>query len=483
MNLEVTFSLAKKYGLTAKANPKLPAIIREERVITHDDFWQIVRSFAIHLREEGVSPDSLVALNTNDRLGVLATLFATSLLGARFVSAGKILAGAKILRPTHFFRTPEVTGSSKVEFKLINDDWMPTPETRALADDFPGCVSLDGDWLYVHTSGTTGHPKFIGLSEKMVIDRTNAVTNDFPYQQTTLATTFGAASRPFFARAIATLLSAGAIMDTNNFDVWTRAGVNVVCGSPMQISALLRNIWFKPPIERIEVSGAKLPDDIAADLIGKFKLVVDVYGAAETNKSFENIVSLGPSGKIVRKGRKLDSEIEIISPSGEICGPGKVGSIRVRNPYMAKNYLQDPQACSKSFRNGWFYPGDIATWGENGGLSIIAREDDVINLGGYKLNAGMLDLMLCSVPGIREAISFHNPKSNAVDKVLAYVVFEIDADRANTVKIASELVSKKLGFTFVPASIRPIDAIPRTEEGNPYRLACRTLVLQRTMLS
>jgi len=479
---EITTSLAFDYGRIATANPRFPAIIRDDQVITHGLFWAIVKSFAAHLRQEGVEAGSLVALNTKDLLPSLATLFATSLLGARFVIASKILARAKVLQPTHFFRTPEVTGAKRVDFKLIDDGWMPT----AIAPPQEFDVSIprpDADWLFLHTSGTTGRAKYIALSERIVRDRTEAVSKDFPFQRTTLATTFGFTSRPFFARAIATLLSAGAVVDSRDFALWTKAGVNLVCGSPLQVAKFLEGVSFRPRIKRIEVSGAKLPDDIAANLLDNFELVVDVYGAAETNKTFENVVMRGPEGRIIRKGQKMDSEIEIVKANGTRCEAGEVGSVRVRNGYMVRGYLRMPEATAKSFRDGWFYPGDIATWGESGELLVIGREDDVINLGGYKLNAGMIDMLFCSVPGIRDAISFLNPKPHAVDKVLIFVVFEKDAEKANVIEAACQLARTKLRLSLGTRAVMGIDTIPRTENETPDREACQRLVLARAELA
>src|SRR3989337_2092286 len=129
MDSEKVASLASYYGRIATENQGCPAIIREQQAITHGDLWGVVRSFASHMRNEGVKTGSLVALNTTDMLASLATLFATSLLGARFVVASKTLASAKILRPTHFFRSPEVTGNKRANFKLIDDSWMPAPHT------------------------------------------------------------------------------------------------------------------------------------------------------------------------------------------------------------------------------------------------------------------------------------------------------------------------------------------------------------------
>ncbi|MGB9142944.1 MAG: class I adenylate-forming enzyme family protein [Aestuariivirga sp.] len=479
---EIPTSLALHYGQIAMENQRFPAIMREQQIITHGEFWQIVKSFAAHMKDEGVGTGSLVALNTTDILGLVATLFATSLLGARFTAASKVLATAKILRPTHFFRTPEVTGTRRVNFRIIDDSWLPTSQSREQEKDFAGNAKQDADWLYLHTSGTTGQAKYFALSEKMIMDRTAAVAKDFPFQRTTLATTFAAGSRPFIIRAIATMLNAGAIVDSRNFEHWRKVGVNLVCGSPLQVGELLKGVSFVPRVARIEVSGAKLPDDIAMHLLENFALVVDVFGAGETSKTFENIVMRDGAGRICRKGNPLDSEVQIVSASGQPRRAAEAGLVRIRNPYMINGYLQAPQATAKFFRDGWFYSGDIAVWGEHGELLVIGREDDVINIGGHKLNAGMLDMLFRSVPGIRDAVAFHNPKPHAVDMVLVFVVLGEDAVPENVAEAACQIARTRIGLSISPSSIRGINEIPKTEDGSPDREACRRLVLKRTQL-
>ena len=74
------------------------------------------------------------------------------------------------------------------------------------------------------------------------------------------------------------------------------------------------------------MSGAKLPEETALVLLNNFNLVVDVYGAAETNKTFEDTVMRDPEGQIIKKGRRLDSDVEIISAQGHPRKTGEVGT-------------------------------------------------------------------------------------------------------------------------------------------------------------
>lgn len=472
-------SVAKSYGEIVRRNATLPALLRNDTTIAHGDLWQIARSFAMHMRHEGVARSSIVVVNTNDVLVLIAAILATSLLGARIVMAGTTLARSKAISPTHYFRTEDSLGPGEEKFTLIDNSWLPSEATRADQTVFDGSSNIDDDWLYVHTTGSTGQPKFIALSERMVLDRSAAVKQDFPYREVTFATTFAVRSRPFIARAIAALLNACAICEGKNIDFWKACGVNLVCGAPGQIEHHFKDVEPRFMFEKVETSGALLPERVISHLFKFFHTVVDVYGATETNKSFETIYRKTETDLIQKTPNARDSEIQIVGADGEILGPGKIGTIRVRNSYLANGYLNDPVATQKSFRDGWFYPGDLAAWGENGELIIVGREDDVINIGGYKMNAGMLDMFFKKIPGIADAIAFNNPKIDAVNKVLVFAVFDDEQRKNEIIANVCELAAKQIGFLLVPSCIRSVRSIPRSEAGEPDRKACRRMVAQR----
>lgn len=152
------------YREVANGNMRLPALIREDVVISHGDMWQIARAMAFRMRGLGVCRSSIVVLNSSDVVFVVCMLLATSLLGAKFIAASKTVAKSRLVRPTHFFRTAEAAGKKGLDFTLIDESWLPTDASRLHPDDFEGQYDLDDDWMYVHTTGTTGKPKFIALS-------------------------------------------------------------------------------------------------------------------------------------------------------------------------------------------------------------------------------------------------------------------------------------------------------------------------------
>src|SRR5262249_33960839 len=76
--------------------------------------------------------------------------------------------------------------------------------------------------------------------------------------------------------------------------------------------------------------------------------------------------------------------LEIVDKDGRALPPGQTGEVRVKSPEMLDGYLDNNDREDKSFRDGWFYPGDLGVLGLDGMLTIEGRTDEVMNFGGEK---------------------------------------------------------------------------------------------------
>ena len=78
--------------------------------------------------------------------------------------------------------------------------------------------------------------------------------------------------------------------------------------------------------------------------------------------------------------------LEIVDDDGRLCPPGTEGCLRIRStPLDSCCYLDDPLASDKVFRDGCFYPGDMAVAREDGRIRVLGRSADVLNLKGQKI--------------------------------------------------------------------------------------------------
>ena len=60
-------------------------------------------------------------------------------------------------------------------------------------------------------------------------------------------------------------------------------------------------------------------------------------------------------------GRPIFSvEAEVVDENDTRLPPGETGRLRYRGPGVAEGYYRDAEASREAFRDGWFYPGDLA---------------------------------------------------------------------------------------------------------------------------
>src|SRR5262249_51118036 len=99
-------------------------------------------------------------------------------------------------------------------------------------------------------------------------------------------------------------------------------------------------------------------------------------------------------------GRVLPSvQVEILDETGQPC-IGSIGRVRVRSDAVAYPYRGDAVTPDVSFDGKWFYPGDLGILSADGVLSIMGRQDNLVNLGGVKTTIEAIEAELLAAPGV-----------------------------------------------------------------------------------
>lgn len=463
--------LAAAQAETAATMEAAPALRFPDRTFTHGQVRRLGAAFATRMAACGIGPGALVSVASHDDTVVLAALLGAARLGAAVIQIGKGAEPPSELTVTHTLYAEGEDVTARGLPVVVEPAWSPAlnPETE-IADSDP-----EAPWLYVHTSGTTGMPKFVALSQRMVVERSRAVADDFPRGGKAVLL-YPAGTRPWMARAFAILLNGGTLCCEFAPSDWVREEIGLVSGARAQFDTVLA-IALPRRIARAEVIGARLPEAEAQALLDHFETVDDTYGASETSKCYSTIWTRSPTGSASAVGKRRDSVINFIDASGQPVAKGSDGIVCIKNNYMAQSYVGNANLTKEAFRDGWFYPGDVGYEGDAGRIHFRNRLDHVVNIRGEKVNAYAIDLIFRATRGIRDAIVFRNPKPDAIDELFAFVVFEAQANRIQAMESAKYAIRERFGEAMVPRVIRPVAGIPRKDDGTPDRKACADLVL------
>jgi acyl-CoA synthetase (AMP-forming)/AMP-acid ligase II len=473
-------NLASAFFRQVRQNPHHPAIVAEDIRLDYERLWKISLVFADKMQAEGIGRRTLVFLLSRDAIASLAVMTATLLLGARFElfsdegvqrSPEGVLLFSPDQRPPDrlplALRSVQITPAWSPRFAEV-----PDPTSRA----FSGYSSPDDPWWTLYTSGTTGRPKALLLSFRMAFDRSAAVAGDFRGAETRFSSLFPCTVRPFFVRAMAALMHGSTIVDSIDPAFLRDEGVSLVAGAPRHAITWAAAAAEGQRLPRLQVSGAPLSPEQIGKLLKYFEVVEDVYGSSETNKTYVTAYRQAPKGTI-EEGVPQDSRVEIVDEAGLICPPGHTGRVRVRNGYSVDHYENAPEASARSFREGWFYPGDLAQWSESGALRIVGREDQLLNLGGDRIDPIALEAALMKVPEVRLAAVFPDPRPGASPRIAAAFEIEPGADQQLVLEAAIRACLKINGGRWTPQTGVVLESIPVTLDGTPRRQDCAKLAL------
>ncbi len=198
--------------------------------------------------------------------------------------------------------------------------------------------------------------------------------------------------------------------------------------------------------------------------------MIGAYGMTETSHQTTSnpLPNHGPN-KTPSVGLPTGVEIRIVGDDGRDAATGTIGEIWVRGATVTAGYLNNPNANSTSFVDGWFRSGDLGRLDGDEYLFVTGRLKDIINRGGEKISPNDIVTVLLSHPKVLEAASFGEPDSIYGEDVHAAVVLRPEAKV--TESELQEYCRSMLSSFEVPEHIHIMASLPRTAKGSVDRRA------------
>jgi len=148
--------------------------------------------------------------------------------------------------------------------------------------------------------------------------------------------------------------------------------------------------------------------------------------------------------------------------------------VRVPDPVSFLGYWNKPQATQEKFIGDWLITGDTGTIDDEGYVTFVGRNDDVITSAGYRIGPGPIEDCLLGHPAVRMAAVVGAPDPERTEIVKAYVVLN-DGFAQNEV-LTRELqdhVRTRLAAHEYPRQVRYVDSLPLTTTGKIVRRELR----------
>lgn len=346
----------------------------------------------------------------------------------------------------------------------------------------------DDDVLQLYTSGTTGLPKGVRLTNRnysAFIELRHQVEG-FSYEADDTVLIL----MPMFHVAgtnisFAGLASGGRLLLQADFvppkvlDAIASERVAHVFLAPVMINTLLQT----PGVETTDFSSLKsvsygaspISEAVLAKATETFGCgFIQFYGMTETTGAGTTLAPKDHKGELLRACGKSWASLEtrIADEDGNTLGVGEIGEIEIRGPIVMAGYWNRPEATAETIRpDGWLRTGDAGYRNADGYFFVHDRMKDMIVSGGENVYPAEVENAILGCPGVADVAVIGIPDERWGEAVKAIVVVMPGArpDPADIIAYARERIA---GYK-APKSVDFIDALPRNPSGKVLRRELR----------
>jgi oxalate---CoA ligase len=385
--------------------------------------------------------------------------------------------------------------------------------------------------VLLSSSGTTGTPKIVPLSERQLL----AVAGRVAAHHRLGPGELGYSPLPLFhvnAQVVGLLSAlasgAGLVLDrrfrrTGLWDLlasWRVTWLNAVpavlailADGPAPDEAAAARLRFA------RSASAPLPPAVQARFETRTGLsVLETYGMTEAASQ----VTANPLEPAARRpgsaGLPVGLALRVVDEQGAACPPGTTGSIEIRGPDVVEHYLEpgdgfrrlranadstvalrrrnpsgdgfhrvrapagstpapgrvNPPGPGQRLRDarnaaGWLVTGDVGHLDEDGYVFLTGRADDVINCGGEKMYPREIEDVLRQHPDVMQAAVVGQPDEVLGRCPVAYVTARPGAEPADLADALMRSCEARLGRSRRPRRLVVVDRVPTGPTGKVSR--------------
>ncbi|MBK5438559.1 amino acid adenylation domain-containing protein [Pseudomonas sp. TH32] len=490
---EVAYNLDQTlHGLfeaQVERTPDALAVKAGDQHLSYRELNERANQLAHHLRDQGVQPDSRVAICVERGLEMVVGLFAILKAGGGYVPLDPAYPLERIAYMLQDSAPAAVLVQGDTRSLLGNvtvpvvdlgrNTWQHQPASNP---QVPGLTAQHQAYV-IYTSGSTGQPKGVINEHAGVVNRLlwmqdaygltarDAVLQKTPFSFDVSVWEF---FWPLFTGARLVMARPGGHKDPAYLcEVIEAEQITTLHFVPSMLDVFLAHgdVSQGAGLLRVMCSGEALP----GSLVRRFKQqlpgigLYNLYGPTEAavdvtawNCARPVVPDNTPIGKPIANTRMylLDARLQPV-PLG-VVGELFIGGVQVARGYLhrpeltAERFLKDPFSAGRLYRTG-----DIGRYLPDGNIEYLGRNDDQVKIRGLRIELGEIQARLTEYPQVNEAAVL------ARDERLVAYYTGVQADIEH---LRAHLLARLPDY-MVPAVFVHLEALPLSPNGKLDRKA------------
>ncbi len=410
----------------ASHTPEKTALIYEDEHISYAQMADEIAKCENLFKRHQIQAGDRIAFWGLNHPTVFFLLFACARIGAMLVPVNWRLAPAEIadiltdcapkllVHDSQFAELAQTATCPAIHLSKIDSETLPQHH------EIYAEVTEAAPVLIVYSSGSTGQPKGVVLTQKALIANAEMSIDAHQMQQDD------------FVLNILPLFHVGGlnILPTPAFSL----GATVILHKMVDLDACLRDCqhahlmitvptilgqlithqdWPQiknSPLRTISIGSTDVPTALIKSVHDRGIPVIQIYGATETapfaiyqhiDDAFDTVGSIGRQGKSCQISLRNSDNIPVKQ--------GEAGEICVKGDNILHCYWQNQPLTDESITDGWFHTGDVAYEDEYGFFWFVDRIKHVIISGGENIYPAEIERLLRTHPAIIEVAVVGRP--------------------------------------------------------------------------
>ncbi len=474
-----TSAIVAAFRAAAARYPNKAALISGDQSVTYAQLESQAASAAREICQR-VAGDTVALLMPNS-IG-----FAPVFLGALW--AGKTVTVLPTLAPPPILKL--MVGSVGASMVVTSEEFVP----RLMEAGIPCWLYEGGEVaapatipvverrreaaVFLFTSGTTGMPKTVELSERNLLDNAEGcrLGTGFDGGQIMLAIlplfhAYGLTVTLLLPLILGSTVVIERFVPRQILQTIEKLRITCLIAVPSQYRLLakdptpadLSSIW-------LAIAGAeRLPEHTAQEFEQRFhKTIVQGYGATEISP----VVSLNvpQTNRFGSVGKPLPNLTVTIRGENDAELPAmEIGEVCVEGSSVMLGYHNDPDSTARKIRGGVLHTGDRGYFDGDGYLHLVGRADDLVKVSGEKVYPAEVETTIENIEGVDEVAVLAFPDEKHGSRLHAFVQLKPGANlNENTLRAACRELLEPYK---IPRSFSMVESLPRTMTGKTDKRA------------
>ncbi|MFE9605526.1 amino acid adenylation domain-containing protein [Streptomyces hokutonensis] len=445
-----TASLAETVLAQARRTPGAPAVEDGGRVL---DYTELVRAsglVAARLRGAGVRPGHAVAVHLPRSWQLVCVMLGIRRAGATVVPLDRLSPPDRqrhILDDSGAVAVVHGDGPQlPAHLPVLDVDLLLSCDGNGLPDVSAGHAADTATGFVFYTSGSTGHPKGVEVTDEGVLRLARP-----GYLDLRPGARFGCLANPAFDalsfEVWVPLLTGGVCVVLDDSQVHSAPGLARALAERSVDTLFITTALFNAVVEQVPgcfatlgqvlVGGEQLNTRIVRrwyETNSEARTVLhNVYGPTEaTTFALCHPIPRDFAGDTIPIGTPLPGTgILLRTEDHRTAEPGEVAELLLSGPALALGYRNLPERTAHSFvrlpneqtgQGRWYRTGDLVRQDTEGRITYVGRADRQVKVRGFRIEPGEVERQILAQPTVRQAYVCTRRDAADRNELLAFLV-------------------------------------------------------------